>query len=72
MFRLEGFHQSIGACNWQPYSKCTTDFGACVPARGQLTPNGKPIKCHWRNSKPYTTCVSQSIHNDRRYEELNF
>lgn len=67
MFRMEGFHQSIGACNWQPFSKCETDFGACVPARGHLTPDGKPIKCHWRNSQPYTTCLSKEK-SDRQLE----
>lgn len=59
MYRVEGFHQSIGACNWSPFSKCETDYGACIPARGLLTADNKPIKCHWRRSTPYTTCLSE-------------
>lgn len=52
-------HQEIGVCKWT-FSDCETDFGACVPARGHHTPSGKPIKCHWRNSQPYTTCLSKA------------
>lgn len=59
MFQMEGFHQSIGACNWRPFTKCETDYGACVPARGKHTPEGKPLKCHWRPSQPYNTCKAQ-------------
>lgn len=66
MFRLEGFHQSIGACNWRPMSKCETDFGACVPSRGLLTAEGKPIKCHWRNSQPYATCRSKALLDEQQ------
>ena len=58
MFRMEGFHQSIGACNWQVSAKCETDYGACVPSRGH-TQDGKPIKCHWRPSQPYNTCKAR-------------
>ncbi|XP_031625536.1 tissue inhibitor of metalloproteinase [Contarinia nasturtii] len=59
MFQMEGFHQSIGACNWRPFTKCETDYGACVPARGHYTPEGKPLKCHWRPSQPYNTCKAR-------------
>lgn len=60
MFRLEGFHHSIGTCYWKPFTKCESDFGACVPARGLMTADSKPIKCHWRNSPPYAACRNET------------
>lgn len=61
MFRMEGFHHEIGTCAWKPFATCETKFGACVPARGSFTADNKPIKCHWRNSQPYTTCRHEQI-----------
>lgn len=58
-------HQEIGVCKWSFSSECETNFGACVPARGHHTPDGKPIKCHWRNSQPYTTCLSNAKPNQQ-------
>lgn len=58
MFQIAGFHQEIGACNWQPSSECQTNFGSCIPARG--SDQRKPLKCHWRNSVPYNTCISNA------------
>lgn len=69
MFRLEGFHLHEGQCNWRPTSKCETDFGVCVPSRGHLTDMGKPVKCHWRNSQPYATCLNKSFF-ERRYHHV--
>lgn len=67
MFRLEGFHHSIGTCYWKPFAKCESDFGACVPARGLMTADSKPIKCHWRKSPPYAACLNEtSISNGRQ------
>lgn len=50
-------HQRMGTCNWELFSKCETNYGACVPSRGIMTPEGKPVKCHWRQSPLYTDCI---------------
>uniref|UniRef100_U5EKP2 Putative metalloproteinase inhibitor 3 n=1 Tax=Corethrella appendiculata TaxID=1370023 RepID=U5EKP2_9DIPT len=50
-------HQSIGTCNWTPWRKCESDYGACIPSRGYYTPEGTPYKCHWRRSPPYNECL---------------
>ncbi|XP_037025642.1 tissue inhibitor of metalloproteinase [Bradysia coprophila] len=50
-------HQRLGTCNWELFSKCETNYGACVPSRGTMTPEGKPVKCHWRQSPLYTDCI---------------
>lgn len=60
MFQIEGFHHSIGSCSWQPFAKCEGPFGACIPTRGLMTADGKPIKCHWRNSLPYVACQTEN------------
>lgn len=60
MFRIDGFHQEIGACIWKLSSECQSRFGSCIPARGFRGSDKKPLKCHWRNSVPYNTCVSNT------------
>ena len=66
MFQIAGFHQEIGACNWQPSSDCQTNFGSCIPARGFHGSDKKPLKCHWRNSVPYNTCISNAQKEEAR------
>lgn len=70
MFEMTWFHQSIGACNWQPFSKCETDFGACIPSRGHYGRDNKPIKCHWRPSVPYNTCIAERTKAELRKAKL--
>lgn len=48
---------SIGACNWVPWSRCESEYGSCVPTRGELL-DGTPSKCHWRRSPLYQKCKS--------------
>lgn len=67
MFRIEGFHHSIGTCFWKPFAKCESDFGACVPARGSIIAGNKPIKCHWRNSPPYAACRNETLIENDEY-----
>lgn len=54
-------HQRLGTCNWEFFSKCETNYGACVPSRGTMTPEGKPVKCHWRQSPLYTDCIDSLL-----------
>lgn len=72
MFRREGFHQAIGTCSWSPFAKCESDYGACIPARGLMTADHKPIKCHWRNSPPYAACRNETILQNGRQQTIKW
>lgn len=50
---------AIGTCNWNPWADCESDYGVCVPTRGNMI-DGTPAKCHWRPSQIYRMCKAKT------------
>lgn len=58
-FHNRHMYQPVSACLWSPFSKCESNYGSCVPSRGLMTAEGKPVKCHWRQSSAYNACIEE-------------
>jgi len=48
--------ESARGCKWSPFSKCETEFSACMPT-SYRTPEGIIAKCHWRRTPAYKACM---------------
>lgn len=53
--------QVEGECLWNPWNKCQTQYGSCIPSRGAFNAEGRPTKCRWRKSSPYLACIRKPI-----------
>lgn len=48
-----------GQCLWDPWDRCESKLGACVPSRAGFNATEPPAKCHWRPSPLYNECVNE-------------